>query len=64
MRGFRLFFVLAAGFALLWVPLWLLRFAGVLAPPGYPSGAAWHGHEMIYGYIAAVVAGFLTVGMG
>lgn len=64
MRGFRLFFVLGAAQAALWVPLWLLRFAGIVSPESYPAGPAWHGHEMIYGFIAAVLAGFLTVGMG
>ncbi|MBX6321298.1 MAG: NnrS family protein, partial [Rhodospirillaceae bacterium] len=64
MRGFRLFFVLAAGQAGLWVPLWVLRFLGALPAPSYPPGAAWHAHEMIYGSIAAAMAGFLTVGGG
>lgn len=64
MRGFRLFFVLAAAQSALWVPLWVLRFEGVLAPPSHPPGAAWHAHEMIYGSVVAAMAGFLTVGGG
>lgn len=58
LRGARIFFALALGFAALWIPIWLLRHAGLI--PG--AGALWHGHEMIYGYLAAMVAGFLTVG--
>ncbi|SDY87455.1 NnrS family protein [Citreimonas salinaria] len=58
MSGARIFFALALGFAGLWIPIWLLRYAGVV--PG--AGVLWHGHEMIYGYLAAMVAGFLTVG--
>lgn len=58
LRGSRIFFPLALGFAALWIPIWLLRHAGIL--PG--ASPLWHGHEMIYGYLAAMVAGFLTVG--
>lgn len=32
-----------------------------LPPPALP-GAVWHGHEMVYGNLAAMVAGFLSVG--
>lgn len=62
LRGYRIFFALAAGLALLWVPLWLLRWSGLLSAQGLLPGSAWHGHEMIYGYLAAAMAGFLTLG--
>ena len=62
LRGSRIFFPLALGFGALWVPIWLLRYAGALPLPDRLPAAAWHGHEMIYGYLAAMVAGFLTVG--
>jgi uncharacterized protein involved in response to NO len=57
--GFRPFFLLAGLHALVFVPLWLwirLRSAAPLAmlPPQF-----WHGHEMIYGFVAAAIAGFL-----
>ncbi|SDY94759.1 NnrS family protein [Citreimonas salinaria] len=58
LRGARIFFPLALSFAALWIPIWQLRHAGIL--PG--ASVLWHGHEMIYGYLAAMVAGFLTVG--
>lgn len=48
----RLFFPLAALHALIAVPLWL-----ALRPSLVP---AWHGHEMLFGYALAVVAGFLV----
>jgi uncharacterized protein involved in response to NO len=37
------------------VPLWALQFG-----PGasYLHGAAWHGHEMVFGYALAVIVGF------
>ena len=57
--GFRPFFLAAALFAVLFMGVWLATLQGLLqAPAGlYPS--AWHGHEMIFGYALAVIAGFL-----
>ena len=57
--GFRPFFLAAAITAAL-VPLATgLAFSGLLAmdPPG--GLVDWHGHEMVYGYLGAVVAGFI-----
>ncbi|HVW67371.1 MAG TPA: NnrS family protein [Steroidobacteraceae bacterium] len=56
--GFRPFF-LGAGLAALLIPWW----AGAVAW-GWPLGTAWpptlwHGHEMLFGFIAAAIAGFL-----
>jgi uncharacterized protein involved in response to NO len=58
--GFRPFFLLAAGFAVLSMVLWmaLYSFAWQGLPAHYPS-MTWHAHEMIFGYLLAVVAGFL-----
>jgi uncharacterized protein involved in response to NO len=53
--GFRPFYLLAAGYAALAVPLWALEFAGLLHSPGM----LWHAHEMLFGYAFAVIAGFL-----
>lgn len=56
--GFRPFFLLGALSAVLLIPVWLSMFAhGGVA--GYLHPAMWHIHEMIYGYLAAVIAGFL-----
>lgn len=57
--GFRPFFLAAAVFACLAIPVWLLVWTGRAALPGAMVPAAWHAHEMIYGFTAAVVAGFL-----
>ena len=57
--GFRAFFLAAGLFAVAAMALWLLWFA--LAPaaqPFAPPPQHWHAHEMIWGYAAAVVAGF------
>lgn len=58
--GFRPFFLLAGIFAVATMTLWLFIYSGLL---GFDSGPLtlfqWHGHEMIFGYAAAVIAGFL-----
>jgi len=49
--GFRPFYLVAAIFALVAIPLWV---------SGSPMhGLAWHSHEMIFGFAPAVIAGFL-----
>ena len=55
--GFRPFYLLAAAFACLAIPLWVVSLSGgvVLALPG----VLWHAHEMIFGFAAAVIVGFL-----
>ena len=56
--GFRPFYLLASAFAALSVALWTFEYAGWL-PGGYLGAPARHGHEMIFGFALAVVAGFL-----
>lgn len=56
--GFRPFYLLAALFAALSVPLWALQFSG-LTSHAWLRGAVWHAHEMVFGYTLAVVIGFL-----
>jgi uncharacterized protein involved in response to NO len=55
--GFRPFYLGAAIFSASALPLWLLALAGAL--PGAGLDPYWHAHEMLYGYVAAVIAGFL-----
>ena len=57
--GFRPFFLGAAIWAVLSVALWLGGLAGLLQLASGYGALAWHGHEMIFGYASAVVAGFL-----
>ena len=56
--GFRPFYLLASVFSALSVLLWTAQVAGIL-PSAYLGGAVWHGHEMLFGYTIAVMAGFL-----
>ena len=58
-KGFRPFFLLAAGFAAAIVPIWVLVFLGVLPPSVYLDPTTWHAHEMVFGFAGAVIAGFL-----
>jgi uncharacterized protein involved in response to NO len=55
--GFRPFYLLASLFAAVSVLLWTAQMSGWLVP--YLPGPLWHGHEMLFGYALAVVAGFL-----
>jgi uncharacterized protein involved in response to NO len=52
----RLLFPLATLYALIAVPLWLVLRSR------HPAmiGATWHGHEMLFGFALAVIAGFLS----
>jgi uncharacterized protein involved in response to NO len=57
--GFRPFFLGAAVFALVAVPLWMLTYTGRLTLGGPFAPLDWHIHEMLFGYTSAVIAGFL-----
>ena len=56
--GFRPFFLSAGLYAVLMMALWLLVLRGIITPGELPS-AVWHGHEMLFGFAVAVIAGFL-----
>ncbi|HSC14878.1 MAG TPA: NnrS family protein [Gammaproteobacteria bacterium] len=57
--GFRPFFLLAAG----WAAFALLTLLGGVASGAWPGDALplvrWHAHEMLFGFVAASIAGFL-----
>lgn len=57
--GFRPFFLGAAVWAALAMVLWVLMLSGHAAVPSAFDPVSWHAHEFLYGYLAAVVAGFL-----
>ncbi|HXF89702.1 MAG TPA: NnrS family protein [Xanthobacteraceae bacterium] len=57
--GFRPFFLGGAAWAALAVLLWLPLYFGEFALPTAVRPHDWHVHEMLYGYVAAVIAGFL-----
>jgi uncharacterized protein involved in response to NO len=57
--GFRPFYLAAAFWAALAVPVWVASFTLGDGTIGGLDGRAWHVHEMLFGYLAGVVAGFL-----
>jgi uncharacterized protein involved in response to NO len=57
--GFRPFYMLAAAFAVIAVLLWLASFTGMAQFSTYLPGVFWHSHEMVFGFSAAVITGFL-----
>jgi uncharacterized protein involved in response to NO len=58
-RGFRPFFLLAAAYAALAVAFWLAVLGAWAAAPRWLSPSLWHAHEMLFGFVAAAIAGFL-----
>jgi uncharacterized protein involved in response to NO len=57
--GFRPFFLVAASWAAFNILFWIPQYLGFVAVPTEFSQLDWHIHEMLYGYVAAAVAGFL-----
>jgi uncharacterized protein involved in response to NO len=57
--GFRPFYLGAAAFAVLAVPLWVAMFLGHSSLPVALPPLLWHAHEMLFGFAAAVIVGFL-----
>lgn len=57
--GFRPFFLAAGVAAVLAVAVWLAILDGLWPQPRHLAGVTWHAHEMLFGYLAAVFAGFL-----
>lgn len=57
--GYRIFFFLAGGWAVLAMLLWELWLAGLGPDPYAMAPSEWHAHELIFGYGSAALAGFL-----
>lgn len=57
--GFRPFFFGAAVWAALAMALWVPMLSGHLTLPTAFDPVSWHAHEFLFGYLGAVVAGFL-----
>lgn len=57
--GFRPFFLAAGLYAIAVVMLWLMVLHTGRWPNGLGSPIAWHGHEMLFGFAGAAIAGFL-----
>lgn len=57
--GFRPFFLLAGWFALLGIGAWLLLQSSAWSWSAALPASLWHAHEMLFGFIAAAIAGFM-----
>lgn len=57
--GFRPFYLGAALFGALAVPLWMAAFTGHAAVDLPVAPLLWHAHEMVFGFFVAVIVGFL-----
>lgn len=57
--GFRPFFLFGALHAAIMVALWVPWYLGWITVPSAFPPVAWHTHELLFGYIPAIVAGFL-----
>lgn len=57
--GFRPFFFGGAAWAIIALTLWLMALAGTVTLPSAFDPLSWHRHEMLFGFVGAVVAGFL-----
>jgi len=57
--GFRPFFLAAGLFSAVAMVVWGLAYWQLLSLPLTLPAMFWHGHEMIFGYAVAVLAGFL-----
>lgn len=60
LRGsFRPFFFLGASWAVIALALWMFALSGGLILPSALEPLIWHRHEMLFGFVGAVIAGFL-----
>jgi uncharacterized protein involved in response to NO len=59
-EGLRLFFPLAAGYAVLTPAIWVLAFGFALPFAHNVPVTQWHAHELVFGVFGAALAGFLT----
>ena len=57
--GFRPFFLFGALFAAAAIAAWLPQIFGELTLPNIFAPPVWHAHEMLFGFVPAVVTGFL-----
>jgi uncharacterized protein involved in response to NO len=57
--GFRPFFLSAGVWALVTIALWVPWYLGLIALPSAFAPMDWHIHELLFGYVPAVIAGFL-----
>ena len=58
-EGFRPLFMAAGIWAALAVPVWVAVWSGLISYNGIFPPQVWHIHEMMFGFVAAAVGGFI-----
>jgi len=58
-HGFRPFFLFGSVYAAFAIISWIVILRNGMQLPGLFQGVGWHSHEMIFGYLAAIIAGFI-----
>ncbi len=56
--GFRPFYLAAAAWSAVMVPLWIWIYSGA-GLGALHIDVSWHAHEMLFGYLGGIIAGFL-----
>jgi uncharacterized protein involved in response to NO len=57
--GFRPFFLIAGLWACFSMAVWILMLGGTIVLPTAFDPITWHFHELLFGFVAAAIAGFL-----
>lgn len=57
--GFRPFFLFGAVWAAAAMVLWIMMLSELLGLPTRLDPVSWHAHEFLFGYLGAIIAGFL-----
>ena len=57
--GFRPLFLLGSAFSAVAMMFWILTIGAFIQYVPYGGSQWWHGHEMIFGFVAAIIVGFL-----
>src|SRR5680860_1651658 len=58
-HGFRPFFLFGSAYAAFAMSFWIVTLRNGTQIPGLFQGVGWHSHEMVLGYLAAIIAGFI-----
>ena len=59
-RGFRPFFLMGSLYGAFAAITWTAMWQGLVPAPAWLAPMWWHGHEMLFGFTVAAIAGFLT----
>jgi uncharacterized protein involved in response to NO len=57
--GFRPFFLLSGWYAVVSILVWLWLYRTGTSPLAAMPAQLWHGHEMLFGFVGAAIAGFM-----